>query len=94
MMSWDDYLLTDMPLGDDEEDVEDDDDDSGDDDDDMSETETTEKGALSQIGDSFKMMLAGFVCFIVSWVVLYCGATRVQWDKVFKDAKPVEQVKK
>lgn len=59
----------------------------------MSETTREEQGALSQIGSSFKNMLIGLLCFAVSFPVLYCGASRVHWSKVFGKAVPVEQAK-
>ncbi len=62
-------------------------------DDGMSETTVTEQGALSKIGSSFTGMLTGLACFLLAWPVLYCGASRIHWDKVFKSAVPVEQAK-
>lgn len=59
----------------------------------MSETTREEQGAFSQIGSSFKNMLVGLLCFVLSFPVLYCGASRVHWSKVFKKAVPVEQAK-
>jgi hypothetical protein len=81
-MSMDYIAHHNMPLGDDDTDFESDD---------MSETTVEEQGALSQIGSSFKGMLVGFVCFVVSFVVLWCGATRVEWSKEFKGAVPVDK---
>jgi len=59
----------------------------------MTETTVTREGPLSQIGSSIKGIFVGIICFIAAFPVLYCGATRVQWQKVFKDAVPVEQAK-
>jgi len=84
-MSMDYIAHHNMPLGDDE--------DTDFESDDMSETTVEEQGALSQIGSSFKGMLTGFVCFVVSFFVLWCGATRIDWSKQFKDAVPVEKAK-
>jgi hypothetical protein len=85
-MGMDYYALNNMSLDDDddfEEDLEDSDE--------MSETTVTEEGALSQIGSSFKGMLIGFLCFIVSFIVLWCGATRIDWSREFKGAVPAEK---
>jgi hypothetical protein len=59
----------------------------------MSETTVTSEGPLSQIGSSIKGIFIGIICFIAAFPVLYCGATRVQWQKVFKNAVPIEQAK-
>ncbi|MCU0846914.1 MAG: TMEM43 family protein [Spirochaetes bacterium] len=59
----------------------------------MSETTVEEQGPLSQIGSSIKNVFAGIICFILSFVVLWCGATRVEWAKVFKKAVPIEKAK-
>jgi hypothetical protein len=85
-MSRDYYALNNMSL-DDDEDYEEDFEDS----DEMSETTVTEEGALSQIGSSFKGMLVGFACFVVSFIVLWCGATRIDWSREFKGAVPAEK---
>ncbi len=85
-MGMDYYSLNNMSLGDDE-DYEEDFEES----DEMSETTVTEKSALSQIGSSFKGMLVGFICFIVSFVVLWCGATRIDWSREFKGAVPADE---
>jgi len=59
----------------------------------MTETTVTSEGPLSQIGSSIKGIFIGIICFIAAFPVLYCGATRVQWQKVFKNAAPIEQAK-
>lgn len=59
----------------------------------MTETTVTREGPLSQIGSSVKGMFVGLICFIAAFPVLYCGATRVIWHKVFKNAVAVEQAK-
>jgi hypothetical protein len=59
----------------------------------MSDTSVTTEGPLSQLGSSIKGVLIGLLCFIAAFPVLYCGATRVMWNKVFKEAVPVEQAK-
>lgn len=59
----------------------------------MTETTVTSEGPMSQIGSSIKGIFVGIICFIAAFPVLYCGATRVQWQKVFKEAVPVEQAK-
>jgi hypothetical protein len=59
----------------------------------MTDTTVTSQGPLSQIGSSIKGIFVGIICFIAAFPVLYCGATRVQWQKVFKDAAPIEQAK-
>ncbi len=47
---------------------------------------------MNRVGSSFKGMLAGLICFLLAWPVLYFGATRVRWARVFKKAVPVEQM--
>jgi len=59
----------------------------------MSDTTVTTEGPLSQLGSSIKGVFIGLICFIAAFPVLYCGATRVMWNKVFKEAVPVEQAK-
>ncbi len=59
----------------------------------MSDTSVTTEGPLSQIGSSIKGVFIGLICFIAAFPVLYCGASRVMWNKVFKDAVTVEQAK-
>jgi hypothetical protein len=56
-------------------------------------TTVTSKGALGQLGDSFKGMLIGLLCFVISFPVLWHGANRIQWNKVYKNATPIEQAK-
>jgi len=57
----------------------------------MTETTVTSQGPLGQIGSSIKGMLVGLICFVAAFPVLYCGATRVMWNNVFKEAAPIEQ---
>src|SRR4030042_1713274 len=57
----------------------------------MTETSVSSQGPLGQIGSLIKGLFVGLICFIAAFPVLYCGATRIQWQKVFKDAVPVEQ---
>ena len=59
----------------------------------MSDTTVTTEGPLSQLGSSIKGVFIGLICFIAAFPVLYCGATRVMWGKVLKEAVPVEQAK-
>ena len=80
------YALNNVSLGDDE-DYEEEFEES----DEMSETTVTEQGALSQIGSSFKGMLVGFVCFVVSFIVLWCGANRIDWSRDFTGAVPADK---
>lgn len=79
-------LYSDMSLGDDKDGF-----DSGHDDYSSvgSDDEVSVQGAGSQIASSIKGVFTGIICFFVSFVVLYCGATKTELAKVFKNAKPV-----
>jgi hypothetical protein len=58
-----------------------------------SDDEVTVKGAGDKIVDSFKGILVGFVCFLASWAVLWCGATRTELGKEYKKAVSIEGAK-
>ncbi len=58
-----------------------------------SDDEVTVRGAGDKIVDSFKGILVGIVCFIASWAVLWCGATRTEQGKIYQKAVPVEGAK-
>jgi len=79
-------FYSDVSLGDDKDDF-----DSGYDDYSSvgSDDEVSVQGAGGQIMSSIKGVFTGIICFFVSFVVLYCGATKTELAKVFKNARPV-----
>ncbi len=54
-------------------------------------TVTDTPGAMSRIGSSVKGVFTGIICFFVSFIVLYCGATRTEMGAVFTNAKEIGQ---
>ncbi len=90
-MKQEDYLLEDLIFGDDEDGSDEDYSESSSDD---LEEGVEVKGAGSQFVDSVKGMLVGFLCFIISWPVLWCGATRTELGKEFAKAVPIEKASK
>jgi hypothetical protein len=54
-----------------------------------SDDSVTVQGPGGRMVSSIKGVFTGIICFFVSFIVLYCGATKTELAKVFKNAKPV-----